>query len=127
MVTRSPGNLRVGMASPQNVAAAWVVFQGAAVTLSTASVYAVSSLTDNGAGDWTVTWAQAFQAATTATPYAVFCSAQSDGAGGSAGTIRIGVNDTDALTTTSARIRSVNGNNGQYDSQLVTVLAYGNV
>ena len=98
MIVRTPGEIQ-GRSSDVETAAAWAVFDKNALIHSQ---YNVSSVTDNGTGDWTVNWRLAFANTT----YAVVGCTR-DTTSGSLGSV-LGILTGDNLTTTWVRVRTGN-------------------
>src|SRR3990167_1517965 len=99
------------------VAKGWVNFDGTGVVGINGSLN-VSSITDNGTGDYTINWTTAFSAAT----YALVGTVQKTGAI-SAGVVYI--NSTGALQTTSARILTLDDGGTVQDFDVVCTVAFG--
>jgi hypothetical protein len=102
-----------------SIAKGWILFDGTG-TASISASYNVTSLTDNGTGDYTVVWDTDFSSAT----YAVVGTGYRTG---SPDITAVVINATTGLATTGARIRTVEGNNGQstVDSAFVCVTGFG--
>jgi hypothetical protein len=100
----------------------WVNWNTVTSSTITAS-YNVSSLTDNGVGDTSINWTTAFSAAASA---AIAGFAKADGAENAGGTIRMddGVPAT-LMSTTLVRLASQGNTNTKYDTDLQSMLAFG--
>jgi hypothetical protein len=100
-------------------ALAWVNFNGTG-TVAIRSSYNVSSITDNGTGDYTVNFATALSDAN----YAVIGTASEASSGGS----RAFVCQTFASpnTTTTSRILTVRPETASVDPTFVSVVIFGN-
>ena len=110
-----------GTDSPISVpgtAKAWVNFNGTGTVAIRAS-YNVSSITDNGTGDYTVNYTTAM----TDSSYSVVSTAQrGDGAGGIIGQVQgTTSNAYTSITTTSARIKTINVAENPVDPLCVSV------
>lgn len=111
---RYPGEARIvgpvaaGLVDRTTVVAAWANIDGSASAVLTDS-YNVSSLTDNGVGDWTLNFLQPMNDAN----YAI---AQQSKAQGTFLADSILVNSTDGATTTSVRLTSADTNEGVVDT-----------
>jgi hypothetical protein len=111
-----------GVLATQNgmtgIAKAWVNFNGTG-TVAIRDSFNVSSITDNGTGDYTINF-------TTAMPnvnYVVSgCIAYSAATGGSR--IWVGINGTNNMLTTSVRVQS-EAYNTSYDCDTVTIAING--
>jgi hypothetical protein len=95
-------------------AKAWVNFNGTGTVAIRAS-FNVSSITDNGTGDYTVNFTTALADAN----FSVAGWARVSGSGG----VLAGVNDT-ALTTSSARVGTLNTSGSFADALFVTVAIF---
>ena len=99
---------------PDHVFSGFAVFDRAGVI---ASSFNVSSITDNGTGDWTVNWTIAFAS----TGYAVVGSTQDLTAAGSV----FGIKNGAELTTTSVNVRMGASNGAGKDCPFAYVAAIG--
>jgi hypothetical protein len=109
----SPGNQQYH----PSAAKGWVRFNGTG-TVAIAASYNVSSITDNGVGDWTVNWTTAFSSAN----YGVCINAVTDG---STYTDLICIDGGHVPTASALRIRSQNIGTGLRDEPIVCVSAFG--
>jgi hypothetical protein len=100
-------------------ALAWVNFNGTG-TVAIRSSYNVSSITDNGTGDYTVNFATALSDAN----YAVVGTSSNIAGGGAAKSLI--VNETTAPSTSSVRLVSSLGTAGNSDSLYANVVIFGN-
>lgn len=99
---------------------AWVNFNGTGTVAIRAS-YNVSSITDNGTGDYTVNFITAMDDAN----YCPVIACANNFGSTSATTIGIKGNDPTNLTTTGARIGVTNhGNGGAFDTSMVCFVAF---
>jgi hypothetical protein len=116
VIPRRGGAIPVGRESAV-FANGWAVFDRA---VAIANSHNVSSVTDNGVGDWTVNWTVAFAASS----YAVAgCTSDAIDAG-AIGSI-IGLRHSTEHTTTSARVRTGASNGAAVDCALAYVIAIG--
>lgn len=111
------------LVSAQNTAKAWVDFDGGfynAVGINNA--YNVSSITDNGAGDYTLTFTNSL-----ATPYVFVGCPQEDLAGDySTNRALTPMRRTDALSSASCRVRNVYwADNGARDMHRGMIVIFG--
>lgn len=103
---------------PSQLCRGWVNFNGTG-TAAILGSYNVSSLTDNGTGDFTVTWTQAFAAASS---YAVTAIGRLDATtGGDA----IAISSAAAPTTTSVRTVHYDVGGTLGDPAVVCLAAWG--
>lgn len=98
-------------------ALAWVNFNGTG-TVAIRSSYNVSSITDNGTGDYTVNYTNAFTDAN----YAVCVNGYQTTSGG----VLIGYAQGGTYTTSATRIATVNSAFSNTDMQNVSVVIFGN-
>lgn len=100
-----------------SAAKGWIIFDGTATPPTILASYNVSSITDNGAGDWTINWTTAFSSAN----YSVQVTSNFVG-----GTVFAGLyGGGTSLTTGGARINVVNGSGTAVDRSNVCVAAWG--
>lgn len=97
----------------------WVNFTGTG-TVTINDSYNVSSITDNGTGDYTVNWTTAFATAN----YAVAGSCQISGSDGAASKVVVIAAGT-SPTTSSVRIKTIDVSSDAGDSVIVTLIATG--
>lgn len=103
-----------------SAAKAWVIFQGTG-TVTIRANYNVSSITDNGVGDYTINFTTPFSS----TNYCVVGMGHHD-----PGNIltSVFIRDSDAFTTSSVRINTIKMNDAALptvDSETVQVVVYG--
>jgi hypothetical protein len=118
LVTQTISNGTVSTSSAnviQGSAKAWVNFNGSGTVAIRAS-YNVSSITDNGTGDYTVNFTNAFADAN----YAFIAQAGNGGASQTAGTSYSGA----VPTTTSARLLVDNGGGTLQDREYVMAAVF---
>lgn len=116
---RNTGGVATGYVNTASIAGAWANFDGSAAATLTNS-YNVSSLTDNGVGDWTLNWTRPFADAN----YGVVQQSKAQGAFLSG---MIAVNDTGGATTTSLRLQSLDSNEGVVEtSAFNSIIVFGN-
>ena len=109
------GVLKVQSNGVTTNALAWVNFNGTG-TVAIRSSYNVSSITDNGTGDYTVNFATALADAN----YAV------SGAGGTTGGGAVAILSINTLTTTTFRFSVYNTSAAAVDRDTVTLAIFGN-
>ena len=102
----------------QAVSKAWVNFDGASSNIPINASFNVSGNTDNGTGDYTITFSNAMGNGS----YSLAGVGQ---AGGGSSVMGLAVNQTGGLTTASARIFTKTGNPA--DSDLVTSTINGDL
>jgi hypothetical protein len=117
------GIIKIQSNSVTTNALAWVNFNGTG-TVAIRSSYNVSSITDNGTGDYTVNFTTALSDANyafglgghgnTSASTLGYVTGKASGAGGY------------TPTTTGLRVSSANGANGAVDIETVTVTIHGN-
>ena len=94
--------------TPDALINAWATFDGTAGTISFAGSFNTTSVTDNGAGDYTVNWSRLTATAT----YAVMVAASLE-AGISGANMRMwNLDDTTPLATGSTRVEFRNNSTG---------------
>jgi hypothetical protein len=103
------------IASGEQVARGWVNFNGTGVVAIRDS-YNVTSITDNGTGDYTVNW-------TSALPNANYCCVLGCGVTGTLPSSSSRGAVVNALTTTTARIYMTTGSGVATDYDIVTAAA----
>ena len=113
------GQLKVQSNGVTTNALAWVNFNGTG-TVAIRSSYNVSSITDNGTGDYTVNFATALSDAN----YVVIGNSAQTGVGGNQSVVNPNVNGI-SNTTTTARI-SVHNFSASIDSPFVQIAVFGN-
>lgn len=97
---------------------AWVIFKGTD-TVSIYSSYNVSSVTDNGVGDYTVNFSNPFSSSS----YSTLCTGFHDSGNYATSCF---VDDSSALTPTGVNVRTLNtSDTGDKDSEQVHVAAFG--
>jgi hypothetical protein len=106
--TSTPAEIASGRAK------AWVNFDGTG-TVAIRAQYNVSSITDNGTGDYTVNFATALSDAN----YAVAGAASNVSAGGTAKSLL--VSETTAPSTTAVRVVTALGTSGNFDTLYTNV------
>lgn len=111
------GILKVQSNGKTTNALAWVNFNGTG-TVAIRSAYNVSSITDNGTGDYTVNFTTALSDAN----YAVCVNGYQTTSGG----VLIGYAQGGTYTTSATRIATVNSAFSNTDMQNVSVLIFGN-
>ena len=102
----------------QGLAKAWVNFDGDASGIAIRDSFNVSGNTDNGTGDYTITFSNAMSNGS----YSLTGAGE---AGGGSSVMALAVNDTGGLTTASARIFTKTGNPA--DSNVVTSTINGDL
>ena len=102
----------------QGLAKAWVNFDGDASGLAIRDSFNVSGNTDNGTGDYTITFSNAMSNGS-------YSLAGAGEAGGGGSVMALAVNDTGGLTTASARIFTKTGSPA--DSNVVTSTINGDL
>jgi len=102
------------MQTGQQAVKAWVNFNGTG-TVAIRAGYNVSSITDNGTGDYTVNFATAMADVN----YSMCCSAGSAGTGNISGSV-----GTNVSTTFSIRISVVQHNIGLVDREFVDIAIF---
>ena len=102
----------------QGLAKAWVNFDGDASGIAIRDSFNVSGNTDNGTGDYTITFSNAMSNGS-------YSLAGAGEAGGGGSVMALAVNDTGGLTTASARIFTKTGNPA--DSNVVTSTINGDL
>lgn len=100
-----------------SAAKAWVVFRGTGTVAALAS-YNVSSITDNGDGDYTVNFTTAFSSAN----FACACMARQNGA---ATAMSCNIDDSEEATVSTLRIETRKDNGVSIDSARVHVICFG--
>jgi uncharacterized protein (AIM24 family) len=101
-------------------ALAWVNFNGTG-TVAIRSSYNVSSITDNGTGDYTVNFATALSDANYAVTGLATFSTTTDGS------LNIGAYGTNNILSSSVRFRTyLSTNEVNYDAAMVSVAIFGN-
>jgi hypothetical protein len=109
---------KIGTTEQSRLCAAWVNFNGTGTVAIRAS-YNVSSITDNGTGDYTVNFTTAMADAN----YSFAGMAQYDTTGG--GDRRIGVSRTaSAIASGSARINTLDGSGSNADFLVVAFVVF---
>ena len=101
-----------------SIVKAWINFVGTG-TIATNDSFNVSSITDNGAGNYTITWDKDFADAN----YAVAGMRRDDDGAGHQGWV--GIDETGALQAGSARIVTTDGAGASRDAPVVTLIAIG--
>jgi hypothetical protein len=112
LVAATPSNLKWH----PGVAKAWVVFDGSG-TVTVLASHNVSSVTDNGVGDYTVNFTTAFSSA-----FYVPCGFAQDAA---TQLPYVSGSSTTAPTASSCRVRAANGANSGFDADLIAVAFFG--
>ena len=114
----TPGRQHFHPSAPK----AWVQFDGTAGSISPAASYNVSSITDNGTGDYTVNFTTSFSSAN-------YCAVVSGGPGASGGTERNVLGPYSANPTASAfRFGTFTANFGAFvDCKYVSAAFYGDL
>ena len=102
----------------QGLAKAWVNFDGDASGIAIRDSFNVSGNTDNGTGDYTITFSNAMSNGS-------YSLAGAGEAGGGSSVMALAVNDTGGLTTASARIFTKTGSPA--DSNVVTSAINGDL
>ena len=102
----------------QGLAKAWVNFDGDASGIAIRDSFNVSGNTDNGTGDYTITFSNAMSNGS-------YSLAGAGEAGGGGSVMALAVNDTGGLTTASARIFTKTGSPA--DSNVVTSTINGDL
>ena len=102
----------------QGLAKAWVNFDGDASGIAIRDSFNVSGNTDNGTGDYTITFSNAMSNGS-------YSLAGAGEAGGGSSVMALAVNDTGGLTTASARIFTKTGSPA--DSNVVTSTINGDL
>jgi hypothetical protein len=116
------GIIKIQSNSVTTNALAWVNFNGTG-TVAIRSSYNVSSITDNGTGDYTVNFATALSDAN----YVFAGAGQRDNAGTANNDILIGQFRSDtARTTSSCRVVSIASPSTPFDAPSVMVIFFGN-
>lgn len=100
------------------IAKAWVVFNGASTPPSIISSFNVSSITDNGAGNYTINFTNPLPNAN----YVVSGSAMSTDETGKA---FIGLPPSGPLTTSACKIRVYYADSGNFDSSRISAMFHG--
>lgn len=98
---------------------AWVNFDGSG-TVSIDASSNVTSITDNGTGDYTINFTNAFADQ----GYSLCCSAQNNANGTSGGERNVSISATGGLQTTSARVIVKDGGGNSADSITVCAAAF---
>jgi hypothetical protein len=114
------GDVRGGWDAPEAFPRAWATINGVGTGAGTAFLiesFNTSSVTDNGAGDYTLTWTTAFKG----TEYVVAGFGKSDG-GASA---MLGVSNLSAVESTSIRMFCRNADTAATDTPIAHVIAFG--
>ena len=115
----SSGNNSVGMSTvAEGSAKAWVNFVGSSSGIPIGDSFNVSGNTDNGTGDYTITYSNAMGNGN----YSLTGVGQ---AGGGSSVMALAVNQTGGLTTASARVFTKTGSPA--DSDLVTSTIQGDL
>lgn len=114
-ILTSNGTTWASTAPGQGSAKAWVNFDGTSGTII--SSYGVTSVTQNGTGDYTVTFTTAFSDAN----YVILGSARNTG--GIPGAM-VGQNYNTAQTTTSCRLYCTNDGGGTYNSPYISAVFF---
>jgi hypothetical protein len=104
--------------------AAWVAFVGTG-TVTIRDSYNVSSITDDGTGEYTINWARPFGYAAGATGYAVFMAARVDTALRGICTINGALTIGNTYNNQFIRVRVFNNVPALADPSICTVTAYG--
>ena len=113
------GNNSVGMSTvAEGSAKAWVNFVGSSSGIPIGDSFNVSGNTDNGTGDYTITYSNAMGNGN----YSLTGVGQ---AGGGSSVMALAVNQTGGLTTASARVFTKTGSPA--DSELVTSTIQGDL
>lgn len=99
------------------VCKAWANFEGDSATPTIRASYNLSSITDNGVGDWTLNWTTAFSSA----DYS-FCHWLSNDAVSQRWATGFGLTP---LAAGSARLRSADSSGASVDSNVVCAMAFG--
>lgn len=118
--TAGLGLVSVASAAPtwqNNGIRAHVLFNGTGTIAVRGTAYNVTSLTDNGVGDWTINITTALPSAN----YTVVGSAADDGSVGCS----VGVKSSVAPTTTALRVVSINSSGSAADSAYVGIACIG--
>ena len=101
------------------VAKAWVIFDGSAGTPdSTKTHFAVSSITDNGVGDYTINWTNAFSSAS----YGYQISAEKPASNLASVHVKPG-----GQTASSLRVQTMDASFSPVDCPKISVLALGDL
>ena len=111
--------------SARGIAKAWVNFNGTG-TIAARDSENVSSLTDNGGGDYTVNWTNAFGAGDYAPVFG--CQADQIASTNNGNVYGEIARFSNALQTSSARICwGIGGINGKYDPTMATAVFHGDL
>lgn len=115
---RTIGTSLVPLPDQTVLAQGWIVFKGGGPTPTIFESYGVASLTDSGAGDWTVNWTRQFQAS----KYA--CAGIHQLVSGVVGqTVQLG--QSNLLAAASTRFRCLDRTDVALDPDLVHFIAVG--